>query len=72
MATYRVIQGINYKDRRVEPGDLVDDIPTRSVKWLVDQGIIEKVEGGKTTKSEPDLEPVVEVWEFDEESGDDL
>lgn len=50
MAKYKVLQGIDYGDKRAEIGDVVDDIPTRSVKWLTEQGIIELVEGGKTTK----------------------
>jgi len=58
VATYRVIQGIDYKGRRAEPGDIVDDIPTKSIRWLTDQGIIEKVDGKAP-------EPVADVEEFD-------
>lgn len=60
MPQYRVNVGIDYAGRRAEPGDLVDDIPTRSVKWLLEQGIIE--EAAKTpapvkTESEPPKSP---------------
>lgn len=35
--------GLNYKSKRVEPGDVVDDIPRESIKWLREQGYIEIV-----------------------------
>jgi hypothetical protein len=28
-------------ERRAEPGDVVDDLPTKSVSWLLEQGHIE-------------------------------
>lgn len=82
MATYKVLTGVDLPDKRVEAGDTVSesDIPKRSLKWLVDQSIIEVVEGSASTKStkstkaakaapapepEPEPEPV-------EDSGDDL
>lgn len=46
MPTYRVTggpdgtAGINYKDKRVEPGDDVSDLPRESIKWLREQGYI--------------------------------
>jgi hypothetical protein len=44
VAQYRVLVGLSYPpDRRAEPGDLVDDLPGKSVKWLTDQGAIEAV-----------------------------
>lgn len=58
VATYRVLQAIEYGDRRAEVGDLVDDVPQRSVKWLVDQQYIEVVEApkaGKRTKATEDV-----------------
>jgi hypothetical protein len=43
-AKYRVLVGLSYPpDRRAEYGDIVDDIPSRSLKWLVDQGAVEMV-----------------------------
>lgn len=75
MATYKVLQGIDYGDKRAEAGDIVDDIPTRSVGWLKEQGIIELVEGStKSTKSATKIakvEPEPEPWPM-EDSGDDL
>lgn len=41
MATYRVLIGIDYAGKRAEPGDIVSDLPSRSVTWLAAQGIIE-------------------------------
>ncbi len=47
MAKYRVLVGINYPpDKRAEPGDVVIDLPQKSVSWLVDQGYIEAVKEG--------------------------
>lgn len=44
---YKVIVGVNYKvngkNKRVEPGEMSTDIPEESVKWLVEQGVIEPV-----------------------------
>lgn len=37
---YRVVTGLDYNDRRAEPGDVVDDLPAKSVKWLTEQGHI--------------------------------
>jgi hypothetical protein len=45
MANYRVLIGIDYPpDRRAEPGDVVSDIPAKSLKWLREQGVIELVD----------------------------
>lgn len=45
---YRVLVGINYPtskgEKRVEPGDIVADLPQKAVAGLVEQGVIEKVE----------------------------
>ncbi len=44
MTTYRVLTGLDYPPaRRAEPGDIVDDIPKASVKWLIAGGHIEPV-----------------------------
>lgn len=48
MASYKVLTGINYPpNKRAEIGDVVSDIPASSVKWLLDQGIIEVVGGAE-------------------------
>ena len=69
MARYRVLQGIDYPpNKRAEVGDIVEDIPAQSVKWLLDSGIIEdtdkpakKIE--KSVVEEIKAEPVAEVVE---------
>lgn len=42
--TYLVVTGLDYevkgKAKRAEPDDLVDDLPPKSVKWLLEQGLI--------------------------------
>lgn len=44
---YRVLTGLNYpgadEHRRAEPGEIVDDLPKKSVGWLLEDGHIEKV-----------------------------
>ena len=67
MTQYRAIVGIDYPpDKRVEADTLVSDIPEKSAKWLLEQGLIEPSDG-KTKKIEtiievePVIEPVVEV-----------
>lgn len=44
---YKVLIGINYDDKRAEPGDVVDDIPEKSLKWLLEQNVIEPVKPSK-------------------------
>jgi len=57
MTQYRVLVGIDYTpDKRAEAGTLVSDLPEKSAKWLLDQGLIE-LSDGKSAK----VEPVVEV-----------
>ena len=42
MAQYRATVGIDYPpNKRVEAGEIVSDLPGDSVKWLLDQGLIE-------------------------------
>lgn len=35
--------GLDYKSTRAEVGDIVDDLPRESIKWLREQGYIELV-----------------------------
>ena len=43
---YRVLNGLSYPpDKRAEVGDIVDDLPPKSVKWLLAKGHIEEVKG---------------------------
>jgi hypothetical protein len=63
MTQYRVLTGIDYPpDKRAEKDTLVSDIPEKSAKWLLEQGLIE-FSDGKTPKFEPviEIEPVIEV-----------
>lgn len=54
MASYKVLTGIDYPpNKRAEAGDVVSDIPASSVKWLLDQGIIEVVSGDTKTTKKP-------------------
>jgi len=46
---YRVLVGVNYlpkgkgdKEKRAEPGDVVDDLPPGVVKVWLEQGVIEE------------------------------
>ena len=53
MAQYRVLVGLDYPPaRRAEPGDVVDDIPGKSVRWLVSQGLIERVDAAQDEEDE--------------------
>lgn len=41
---YKVLTGLSYKDKRAEAGEVVDDLPTKAVSWLLEEGHIEPVE----------------------------
>lgn len=55
MARYRITggpsgdAGVDYKAKRAEVGDIVEDLPRDSIKWLREQGYIEIV--GKDTET---------------------
>jgi len=57
MPKYLVNQGLDYLNRRVEAGELVDDIPAKSISWLKEQGIIELADGSAKAKVEVKEEP---------------
>lgn len=45
MAKYKVLAGIDYPpNKRAEAGDVVEDLPGSSIKWLLADGIIEAVD----------------------------
>jgi hypothetical protein len=45
MPKYLVKTGLEFPpDRRVEAGEIVEDIPAKSIKWLREQGMIELVD----------------------------
>ena len=42
MANFKVLVPLSYPpSREVPAGEIVDDIPAKSVKWLLEQGLIE-------------------------------
>ena len=45
MAAYRVLVGLDYAGRRAEPGDIITDLPSKSLSWLTAQGLVEKADG---------------------------
>lgn len=50
---YKVLTGLSYPpDKRAEAGDVVDDLPSKSIKWLLNSGHIEEVTAN-TTKITP-------------------
>lgn len=53
MATYKALTGLDYAGKRVEAGTIIDDLPSRSIAWLLEQGLIERTEQSKTAKREP-------------------
>ena len=58
MAKYRLKTGIEYLGKRAEAGDIVSDLPPKSIKWLRESDAIELVDG------EPEaVEPETEVTE---------
>ena len=57
MPSYKVLTGIDYDGRRAEPGSIITDLPARSVKWLLEQGIVEAIEDKPQIKSEPPKSP---------------
>jgi hypothetical protein len=64
MTQYRAIVGIDYPpDKRAEANSVVSDIPEKSAKWLLDQGLIELADGkSKVTKIEPvKSEEIIEI-----------
>jgi hypothetical protein len=53
---YRVLTGLSYPpDKRAEIGDVVDDLPSKSIKWLLTRGHIEEIAG---KDSSPKFSPV--------------
>lgn len=45
MPKYKVLKGIDYPpNKRAEVGDVVEDLPSQSIKWLREQGIVELVD----------------------------
>lgn len=72
MPKYLVKVGLNYPpDRRAEAGDVVEDLPSKSIKWLREQGVIELLDANG--KSEPVIEePVVEEPTMEEPAAEEV
>jgi hypothetical protein len=51
MAEYKVLAGLSYASKRVEAGATANDIPSKSVPWLLEQNLIEPLTTPK--KREP-------------------
>ena len=64
MPKYLVKTGLEYPpDRRVEAGEIVEDIPSKSIKWLREQGLIELVDGsGKEVVEVVEVEEVAKPY----------
>lgn len=61
MTQYRAIVGIDYPpDKRAEANSLVSDIPEKSAKWLLDQGLIELADGKNKIVKEETIEVKIE------------
>jgi hypothetical protein len=61
MAKYRVLQGIDYPpNKRAEIGDVVEDLPAASIKWLLESGAIEDSSKPAKKIEEPKVEPIIE------------
>jgi hypothetical protein len=61
MAKYRVLQGIDYPpNKRAEIGDVVEDLPATSIKWLLESGAIEDSSKPAKKIEEPKVEPIIE------------
>ena len=43
--SYILKVGLMFGDKQYEEGDIIEDVPTKSVKWLKKQGLIEEVKG---------------------------
>lgn len=41
---YEVLVGIDWPGHRAEPGEVRNDIPEKSIPWLLKQGLIRKPE----------------------------
>lgn len=76
MTQYRVLAGLDYPpDKRAEAGSVVSDIPEKSAKWLLDQGLIELADGKsksstKQTITEEVPAPVAAEEPFDANAQD--
>lgn len=59
MAQYKVLTGVEYLGKRAEAGDIVSDLPSKSIKWLRECGAIELLDPN-AKDADPEPEPVEE------------
>ena len=60
MAKYMLLIGLDYPpDRRAEAGDVVSDIPAKSIKWLREEGFIVSADEAETPTEVTNESPVV-------------
>lgn len=68
MAQYRAVVGLDYPpNKRAEAGDIVSDLPEKSVAWLLSSGFIEPLDGKPVKKV---AEPKGKVVEFKPDAKD--
>lgn len=66
---YRVLNGLSYPpDKRAEVGAIIDDLPSKSVKWLLRKGHIEEVAGKPEAPAKPSP---LSIHKPDPEEGDE-
>jgi len=56
VATYKILTGLDYgkPSKRAEIGDVVSDLPSQSISWLLEQNCIELADSSnKKSKVEP-------------------
>ena len=72
MARYRVLAGMDYPpNKRAEVGDIVDDLPAQSIKWLLADGFIEDADKPKkVVAEEPTPAPIKKQAEFKADAKD--
>jgi hypothetical protein len=59
MPKYLVKTGLEFPpNRRVEAGEVIDDVPSKSIKWLREQGLIELVDSSGKSVDAPIVEEV--------------
>ena len=69
MASYRALVGIDYPpNKRVEAGEVVNDLPPQSVKWLLENNLIEDSSKPAKKIEEPKIEEPVAVEPVVEEA----
>ena len=56
MAKFEALVGMNYAGKRAELGDVVSDLPTKSISWLVEQGHIVPVTDSNPSEPESPVE----------------